>query len=200
MRNCSTLCSCRLLGLCLVVCLSLGLPAVAVAQFGGPNPVLSKTMSPSRPRVGSAARITITATNVGTANAENVVITDPLPDNMALTGVSSTQGTVNVTHGIVTVYVGTLAPSQTVTVTNDIVVLREFANDTPFTNCTGLTFRDGTARLACFPLGPAFDQVSITSPPSFLPEAGMAPTWLPLGLMLVGAISVLVSLHLRTRR
>jgi uncharacterized repeat protein (TIGR01451 family) len=190
----------RLMGLCLAACLLFGLPLDAAAQFGGPNPVLSKTMSPQRPRVGAAARITITATNAGTANAENVVITDPLPDNMALAGVATTQGTVNVTHHIITVYVGTLAPGQTVTVTNDVVVTREFANDTPFTNCTGLTYRDGTARLACFPLGPAFDPVSVTTPPSFLPEAGAADGLLPLGLMIAGAISLLASLSLRARR
>lgn len=190
----------RLVGLCLAAYVLFGLPVAVAAQFSGPNPVLSKTMSPQRPRVGGAARITITATNAGSANAENVVITDPLPDNMSLAGVSTTQGTVNVTHHIITVYVGTLVPGQTVTVTNDVVVTREFASDAPFTNCTGLTYRDGTARLACFPLGPAFDPVSVTTPPAFLPEAGAADALLPFGLMMAGVISLLASLSLRARR
>lgn len=178
----------------------LGLAAPALAQVGGPNPVLSKTMTPQRPRVGEPARITITATNLGNANADNVVITDPLPDNMALAGVAASQGRVDVTNRIITIYVGTLAPGQTVTVTNDVVVTREFANDTPFTNCTGLTYRDGSARLACFPLGPAFDPVSVTTPPSFLPEAGAAGMLVPYGLMLAGAAGLIVSLRLRARR
>ena len=171
-----------------------------VAQFGGPNPVLTKTMSPSRPVVGQAARITITATNAGTANADNVVITDPVPNNMALAGVTASQGTVVVSRGIVTVFVGTLAPGQTVTVVNDVIITRAFANDTPFTNCTGLTFRDGTARLACYPFGPAFGPVSVASPPQFLPDAGAPSGWLPFGLMLVGCASLLIGLRLRLRR
>ena len=177
-----------------------GMAAPVLAQVGGPNPVLSKSMTPQRPRVGEAARIVITATNAGNANADNVVITDPLPDNMALAGVSASQGHVDVTHGIVTVYVGTLAPGQTVTVTNDVVVTREFANDTPFTNCTGLTYRDGSARLACFPLGPSFNPVSVTTPPSFLPEAGAAETLAPYGFMLAGVASLIISLLFRAKR
>lgn len=152
----------------------------------GPNPVLTKTMSPARPRIGEAARITITATNTGSANADNVVITDPLPDNIALLVVAASQGNIRVDHHIVTVYVGTLSPGQTVTVTNDVVILREFAADTPYTNCTGLTYRDGTARLACFPFGPAYTPVSVTTPPSFLPEAGSGVSPLAVVLLIAG--------------
>ena len=164
---------------------------------GGPNPVLTKSMSPQRPVVGQVAWITIVATNTGSANAENVVITDPLPDNIALLAVRSTQGAVQVSHHIVTVYVGTLAPGQTVTVTNDVVITREFANDTPYTNCTGLTYRDGTARLACFPFGPAFDPVSVTTPPRFLPEAGAGGSLLSRGLLVAGAACLLAAKRLR---
>jgi len=171
------------------------------AQFGGPNPVLSKTMSPQRPKIGSVARMTITATNFGSANADNVVITDPLPDNMELVGgPTTTQGSISYSHRIITVYAGTLPPGQTVTVTHDVVVTREFAQDTPYTNCTGLTFKDGTARLACFPFGPAYDPVSVTTPPSFLPEAGAAPNLAPLGAFVLGLASLLASARLRARR
>jgi uncharacterized repeat protein (TIGR01451 family) len=138
----------------------------------GPNPILTKKMTPARPKIGEIAWITVTATNVGSANAENVVITDPIPDNIVLRVVNTTQGTIQVDNRIVTIYVGTLAPGQSVTMTNEIVVTREFAEDTPFTNCSGLTFKDGTARLACFPFGPSRDPVSVTTPPIFLPEAG----------------------------
>lgn len=176
-----------------------GLASTAAAQIGGPNPVLSKSMSPARPRVGQPARITIVARNAGTANADNVVITDPLPDNMALAGAATTQGTLSVAHQIVTVYVGTLAPGQSVTVTNDVVIIREFASDTPYTNCTGLTYRDGTARLACFPIGPAYDPVSVASPPVFLPEAGSTLAARPIALIVAGVICLLGSMRLRHR-
>lgn len=170
-------------------------PAFATAA----NPQLSKMMLPARPKIGEAAWIKIVATNVGSANAENVVITDPIPDNMALAGVSTTQGTVNVTHGIVTIYVGTMAPGQTVIVTNDVIVTREFANDIPYTNCTGLTFRDGTARLSCFPIGPAFTPVSVTTPPSYLPEAGASASFLSLAALIAGSSCLLIAQILRRR-
>jgi uncharacterized repeat protein (TIGR01451 family) len=184
----------------LLTVVMLGAPAMAAAQFGGPNPVLTKTMEPKRPKVGQLAWIKIMASNQGNANADNVVITDPIPDNMALVGVSTTQGNISISHGIVTIYVGTLTPGQTITVTNDVVITREFANDTPFTNCTGLTYRDGTARLACFPLGPSADPVSITSPPRFLPEAGFAEAHAPLGVMVAGVACLLIARRLRSRR
>ncbi|HLF28635.1 MAG TPA: DUF11 domain-containing protein [Anaerolineae bacterium] len=177
----------RLIWVSLCAALLFGPVLTAAAQFGGPDPVLTKTMLPQRPKIGEPARITIVATNRGNANAENVVITDPLPDNIALAGVSASQGNVEVAQRIITVRVGTLAPGQTVTVTNEVVILSEFASDTPYTNCTGLTYRDGTARLACFPVGPVFNPVSVTSPPRFLPNAGSVATALPLGLMVAGA-------------
>lgn len=170
-----------------------------VVVAAGPDPQLTKTMSPKRPRVGDPARITITATNVGTANADNVVITDPLPDNMSFVGVATTQGTAQFVHSVITVYVGTLAPGQSVTVTNDVVITSEFADDTPFTNCTGLTFHEGTARLACFPVGPAFNPVSVSSPPLLLPVAGDGVEYSAMGLMIIGTICLLVAYILRSR-
>ena len=156
--------------------------------------------TPQRPVIGQPARITITAFNAGSVNAENVVITDPLPDNIALAAVSATQGSITVEHSIVTIYVGTLAAGQMMTVTNDVVILREFASNTPWTNCTGLTYRDGTARLACFPLGPAYGPVSMTTPPSFLPEAGTAESFAPIGLLAAGTVCLLTARRLRRRR
>ncbi len=171
--------------------------AAQVVVPASPNPVLTKSMSPPRPVIGQVAWITIVATNVGSVSAENVVITDPLPDNIALLAVSTTQGQIQVNHHIVSVYVGTLAPGQTVTVINDVVITRQFANDTPYTNCTGLTFRDGTARLACFPFGPAFDPVSVTTPPRFLPDAGAGEPLVWVGLLSAGAACLLAARRLR---
>jgi uncharacterized repeat protein (TIGR01451 family) len=180
-------------------------PAVEAAGLsqvvipGAPNPVLTKSMSPSPPIVGQAARISVVATNAGPVEAQNVVITDPLPDNIALVAVSSTQGNITVQHQIITVYVGTLPPGQSVTVTSDVVVVGEFARNTPYTNCAGLTFRDGTVRMACFPLGPAYSPVSVASPPPFLPEAGAEAWPAPIGLFVAGLACLLAAHHLRRR-
>ena len=192
----------RRIGLSLVVVALVCQAPPAMAQVvtpATPNPILTKVMSPQRPVIGQPARITISAFNAGPVNAENVVITDPLPDNIALLAVSATQGSINVEHHIVTVYVGTLAAGQTVTVTHDVVILREFASDTPWTNCTGLTYLNGTARLACFPLGPAFGPVSVTTPPPFLPEAGAAEPSAPIGPLAAGIACLLLARRLRRR-
>src|SRR3972149_6680700 len=87
----------RRVGLSLVGAALLGQTLTVAAQVvvpGTPNPVLTKTMTPPRPKMGEPARIVITATNAGPVNAENVVITDPLPDNIALNSVTTTQGSI----------------------------------------------------------------------------------------------------------
>jgi len=193
----------RPIGLSLIGAALLGQTLTVAAQVvvpGTPNPVLTKTMTPSRPKIGEPARITITATNAGPVNAENVVITDPLPDNIALGSVTTSQGSIQIEHHIITVYVGTLAAGQTVTVINDVVVIREFASNTPWTNCTGLTYRDGVARLACFPYGPAYQPVSVTTPPSFLPEAGTGTSLGWMGWLVAGIICLLIAHRLRRPR
>ena len=171
------------------LCLTLGAPQAWATPPAAPNPILNITVSPFPLLINEGARITITATNAGPDNADNVVITDGVPNNMAIAGASSSQGGVTNYNSTITVHVGTLAPGQTVTVYIDVVVVKANASDAPFYNCAGLTYLNGVARLSCVPSQPAVFRTSRTSirtlppngarpisdpnrPPEFLPVAG----------------------------
>jgi uncharacterized repeat protein (TIGR01451 family) len=125
--------------------------APAEAQLPGPNPQLTITASPFPLVVNQNARITMVAYNIGNANADNVVITNGVPNNMGIIGVSSSQGGGSVYNSAATVDVGTIAPGQSVTVYLDVFVVKANPSDAPFNDCAGLTFHDGTARLSCLP-------------------------------------------------
>ncbi len=140
----------------------------AGAQLPGPNPQLSITASPFPFVVGQNARITISATNVGTGNADHIVVSDGVPNNMGIIGVATSQGGASVYNSTATIDVGTLAPGQSVTIYMDVWIAKANPTDTPFNNCAGLTFLNGTARLSCLPR-----QSAVNTP--YQPIATLAP-------------------------
>lgn len=197
--------------------LGLGLwGSVGLAQarpVTAPNPVLTIAAAPWPLVVNQGARITVTASNAGPDNADNVTITAGIPNNMGLSNVSATQGQVAVSNMSVTVYAGTLAPGQTMYVYLDVVVVSTYPSDAPFNLCAGLTYANGTARLSCLPnqtaLGPGHHPSATlppngsrpiydpNRPPVYLPISG-APIHL-LGLIVLLGGSVLLAIGLRRR-
>ena len=189
--------------------------APAAAQLPGPNPQLSITAAPFPMIVGQNARITLVATNVGTANADNVVITDGVPNNMGIIGVASSQGGSSVYNSSATIDVGTIAPGQSVTVYLDVWIANAYPSDAPFNNCAGLTFHDGTARLACLPRQAAVNQAArptytlpangarpIDNPnrgPILLPVAGGALVDPGLVLLMLGGVSMAAGHYLKRK-
>ena len=201
----------------LAMCLTLGAPLSAEAQFSVPNPVLEITVSPFPMVVNQGARITITATNVGPVNADNVVITDGVPNNLWIIGLATTQGNYSMFNSNVEFYIGTLAPNQVVTATIDVSVVRANPSDTPFNNCAGLTYRDGMARLSCLPTQPAVSRPAAGPviplppngarpisdpyrPPVFLPVAGGSPIDASSIVLMAGAASLLAAVLFKRRR
>ena len=93
---------------------------VPVPPVGSPDLQISKTVSPAYARPGDTVTFTLVAKNAGTAAADDVVITDPLP--AGVTFVSATSPCAFVT-GTVTCEIGTLGPGDqkayAVTVTVD---------------------------------------------------------------------------------
>ena len=198
--------------------LSLGLwGSVGLAQarpVTAPNPVLTIAAAPWPLIVNQGARVTVTASNAGPDNANNVTITAGIPNNMGLSNVSATQGQVTVSNMSVTVFAGTLAPGQTMYVYLDVVVVSTYPSDAPFNLCAGLTYVDGTARLSCLPnqtaLGPGYrPSASLppngmrpinnpNRPPVYLPVSG-APIDL-LGPFALLSGSILLAIGLRRRR
>jgi len=135
--------------------LLIGLRPVQASALLVANPVITIAAAPWPLVVNQGARLTVTATNPSSENADNVVITAGLPNNMALTNVTTTQGQINVYNSAVTVHVGTLGVSQTMQVFIDVVVVDAYPSDAPFNLCAGLTYANGTARLSCLPNQPA---------------------------------------------
>ena len=202
----------------LAICLMLGTPLSAMAQFNNvPNPVLEITASPFPMVVNEGARITIIATNVGPVNADNVVINDGVPNNLWVIGLATTQGNYSMFNSNVEFHIGTLAPNQVVTATIDVSVVRDSPSDTPFNNCAGLTYLNGTARLSCLPTQPAVSSPPRNPvaplppngarpisnpyrPPVFLPVAGGSPIDTSSILLVLGTASLLAAKLIKRKR
>src|SRR5512136_2526192 len=122
------------------VCLLIGLRPVQASSLLVPNPVITIAAAPWPLVINQGARITVTATNPSSENADNVVITAGIPNNMALTNVTTTQGEISVYNSAVTVHVGTLGVGQTMQVFIDVVVVAAYPTDAPFNLCAGLTY------------------------------------------------------------
>ncbi len=140
-----------LCGFMILSLLGISAPVVQARPFAVANPTLTIAAAPWPLVVNKGARVTVTASNPSGENADNVVVTAGVPNNMGLANVTTSQGGVNVFNSAVTVYAGTLAPSQSMTVYLDVVVVASYPSDAPFNLCAGLTFTNGTARLACLP-------------------------------------------------
>ena len=160
-------------GLCLLTGYA---PAQARPQSVA-NPVVTISAAPWPLVINQGARITVTASNPSGENADNVTITVAVPNNMALSNVSATQGQINIYNMAVSVQAGTLAPGQTIYVYLDVVVVAAYASDAPFNLCAGLTFANGTARLSCLPNQPASSRPG--KPSATLPPNGQRPIYDP---------------------
>jgi len=155
------------------VCLLPSFTPVQASPLFVASPVLTIAAAPWPLVVNQGARATVTASNPSSENADNVVITMGVPNNMSLANVTTTQGDINVYNSAITVHVGTLGAGQTIQVYVDLVVVAAYPTDAPFSLCAGLTFVNGTARLSCLPNQPAGNNPG--KPPATLPPNGTRP-------------------------
>jgi uncharacterized repeat protein (TIGR01451 family) len=196
--------------------LLIGLRPVQAAPLLVANPALTIAAAPWPLVINQGARLTVTASNPSPENADNVVVTAGVPNNMALSNVSATQGEINVFNSAVTVHVGTLGAGQTVQVLLDVVVVAAYPTDAPFNLCAGLTFAGGTARLSCLPNQPAGSTpgrppVTLAPngqrpiydpnrPPTYLPVSGAPIDLLAPIVLIAGTVSLAVGLLRRKVR
>jgi hypothetical protein len=155
------------------VCLLTGLTSVQAAPLRVANTVLTIAAAPWPLVVNQGARITVVATNPSGENADNVVVTAGIPNNMGITNVTTTQGQISVYNSAVTVHVGTLGSGQTMQVYIDVIVVDAYPSDAPFNLCAGMTYINGTARLSCLPNQPAGTYPG--KPPATLSPNGRRP-------------------------
>ncbi len=159
------------------LCLMVGGAPAQARSLAVAKPVLTIAAAPWPLVVTQGARITITASNPSPENADNVIVTAGVPNNMELLNVTTTQGQINVFNMAVSVHAGTLAPGQSMQVFLDVSVVTAYPSDAPFNLCSGLTFTNGTARLSCLPNQPAGTRPG--RPPSTLPPNGTRPIYDP---------------------
>ncbi len=122
-------------------------PAVHIATGAtsktwiGPKIAIAKT-APAREIVNHQFQYAITVTNPSEVNAENVVVTDPLPAGISY--VSSTPSA-NVSGQTLTWSLGTLAPHGS----QDITVTVQSPQTGTFENCAEVTAKYGLSDRAC---------------------------------------------------
>ncbi len=155
------------------LCLLIGWRPVQASPLFVANPGLTIAADPWPLVVNQGARITIVATNPGPENADNVVVTAGVPNNLGILNVTTTQGQISVYNSAVTVHVGTVGAGQTMQVLIDVVVVEAYPTDAPFNLCAGLTYINGTARLSCLPNQPAGTYPG--KPPATLSPNGQRP-------------------------
>lgn len=78
---------------------------------------VTKTPSSAILHIGDPLTYTVAVQNIDTITTDNIVLTDPLPAGLTFVSASTTKGTVTNSNGTILVQVGTLAPTQSATVT-----------------------------------------------------------------------------------
>ncbi|MGC8874763.1 MAG: DUF11 domain-containing protein [Chloroflexia bacterium] len=166
------------------------------------DPQISKTGDVTCCSPGDPVIFTIVVTNVGTADATNVVVRDTLPPELQLREVTTTKGTVIVSGNSFQVNIGAVAPGEIVTITVRAVVADWAPVDTVVTNTATLE-SDQATREDSFDL--LLKERGACPTPVILPPTGGIPE--PAGgtslwLLLLGILLVLagIALTLRSRR
>lgn len=80
------------------------------------DPAISKSASVAEARVGDEITFTIVVTNRGNRAANDVVVTDSLPDYLDLLDATASRGSLTVSGRTVTVDIGSVAPGEQITI------------------------------------------------------------------------------------
>jgi uncharacterized repeat protein (TIGR01451 family) len=147
------------------------------------NPVLTKSVSPDVAQIGDTITFVLTVTNHGDKTADDVVVTDPLPDFLDVLDANADKGTVAVDGRTVTVSIGPVAPGEVITIHIRAQVNAQ-AQPPGGTNTARLTTSsdsndtsDDTASASVsIPLGL---MLALTPSPTPLPEQTATPEQLP---------------------
>ena len=78
---------------------------------------LLKSVEPASVIAGSTFAYEIVVANIGAATADSVEVSDPIPAGLTVLEVTPSQGACNVVNGTLTCQLGSLAPTQSATVT-----------------------------------------------------------------------------------
>ncbi|MEM8531904.1 MAG: DUF11 domain-containing protein [Chloroflexota bacterium] len=160
------------------------------------DPAVSKSISQSEANPGDEVTYTINVVNRGNIAAENVVVTDSLPDELTIVDMSTSRGEASMRGQTISVTIGLMEPGEEVTIrirarvkadtppstiSNGVVVTTTSPGDDPSNNTASVPLTIiGTAVL-----------------PAALPQTGVANEIVWLIIATVGLLFVLASLVLR---
>jgi uncharacterized repeat protein (TIGR01451 family) len=80
------------------------------------DPAVTKAANPSEARIGDIVDFTITVTNHGGETADDVVVTDVLPDFLDVVDSNTSKGTIATSGRTVVITIGEVAPNEVVTI------------------------------------------------------------------------------------
>ncbi|NJN17268.1 MAG: DUF11 domain-containing protein [Oscillochloris sp.] len=171
-------------------------PEAGGSEFA--DPAITKSSSRAEVAVGDQVQFTLTVTNRGNAAANDVVVTDTLPDFLSLQGATASRGEVSTSGATVTVTIGELAPGETVTIeiTAQVVTAPAAPNNT---NIGTVTTSSGTDDPSNNTSSVALNALAPTPvPPATLPNTSATPTT-NIALALLGIFLIAAGLLSRRR-
>jgi uncharacterized repeat protein (TIGR01451 family) len=153
------------------------------------DPLITKAVNVAEARIGDEVTFTIKVTNKGNDFAEDVVVTDPLPDYLDVIEATTTRGNVSSSGRTVIVDIGRVAPGEEITIRirvrvneraqppegrNGVTLVTSSPSDDPRNNTSQVTFRivgDATPTLTTLPATPQPTATAVPVPRR-LPRTG----------------------------
>jgi uncharacterized repeat protein (TIGR01451 family) len=170
-----------------------------------------KSVNVATARIGDEIIFTLVVSNIGTGNAEDVQVTDAVPDFLDVIEATTTRGNVSSNGRTVMISIGRIAPGEDVTITirarvnerakppggrNVAVVSTSSSGDDPNNNTSGVDIPIPAPTPTAQPLSP-----SPLPQPVRLPRTGVAAgaTSAAWPLVALGLGAILLSLLIRRR-
>ncbi len=146
------------------------------------DPLVTKSVNVKEARIGDEVTFTIKVTNRGNDTANDVVVTDPIPDYMDVIEATTTRGNVSSNGRTVIVNIGPVAPGEAITIRirvrvneraqppvgrNGVSITTSSPGDDPGNNSSEVTF------------GIVGEATPSAEPPTATPVPTVAPRRLP---------------------
>lgn len=165
-----------------------GIAPTAAPVVGGiviADPFIAKVANPPFALPGQNVTFTVTVTNPSAVPATNVVVNDPIPNELEVLSASATGGSTSVSGQTVTLTIPTLNPGATVTLTIQTRVRANVATPFNITNIASLN-NGKTASASVISVGR-------------LPATGETPLWRGwiLALSIIGLAGLAVGLRIK---
>jgi uncharacterized repeat protein (TIGR01451 family) len=164
------------------------------------DPQITKIGQPYCCEPGDPVVYTIVATNVGTAPATGVVISDTIPPELHLVSVTSSKGIVTINGNFFRVDIGAIYPGEIITIVVHAIVPEGVPDNTVITNWVFLHSNQGNRQASADVL--LREEGGCATPPVLPPTGYTAPEpggGTSLWLLLAGLLLLLLGIALAVR-